>query len=88
MNVPTSLTGSQDWREQRRMIMDGYTNYLFARPSFLQGVARILDFGNHLDDYNTSLTPEDADEQALRNDWAALGEDFRAAADRLTGENL
>lgn len=67
--------------------MNGYTDYLYAGPSFLQGVARILDFGNHLDEYNESPTPEDADVQALRNDWAALGEDFRTAAERLVDES-
>lgn len=63
--------------------MGGTTDFLYARPSFLQGVARVIDFGNFLDDYNTSPTSQEADSQALRNDWAALGADFRHAAESL-----
>ena len=37
------------------------TDFLFARPSFLEGTARILDFGNVLNTYNCSPTPELAD---------------------------
>ena len=59
--------------------MGKFTDLLFARPSFLEGVARLLDFGGTLNEYNRSDMPEDADLVALRSDWEALGEDYRSA---------
>lgn len=56
-----------------------YSDVLFARPSFLEGFARIFDFGNTLSEYNTSPTPELADYFALSADWQAVGEDMRHA---------
>ncbi|MGL4370891.1 MAG: hypothetical protein ACRCUT_14650 [Spirochaetota bacterium] len=53
------------------------TSFLFGMPSFISGVARILDFGATFDDYNKSLTPEEADYVALRNDCFAVGNDMR-----------
>ena len=52
---------------------------LYARPSFLEGVASILDFGGTLTEYNTALTPEQADWLAIRSDWLAVGDDLRFA---------
>lgn len=54
-----------------------YTFYLFARPSFTEGIARVLDLGVTLQDYNTSETPEDADFEAIKKDWSAVGEDIK-----------
>ena len=59
------------------------TFFLFARPSFWEGVARILDFGNVLTEYNKSLTPQQADALAMRADWVTVGEDIQSAADTL-----
>jgi hypothetical protein len=56
------------------------SEFLVARPSFLEGVARILDFAGFMTEYNRSRTSEEADLHALRTDWAILGEDMRAAA--------
>ena len=55
-----------------------HTDFLYARPSFVEGVARLLDFGNFLNTYNTSDSPEEADARALRADWCAVGDDLRA----------
>jgi hypothetical protein len=33
-----------------------HTDFLYARPSFLEGLARVADFGNVLQTYNTSST--------------------------------
>ncbi len=52
---------------------------LFARPSFLEGMARALDIGNTLQEYNTSPSPEAADGQAIGSDWAAVGNDLQKA---------
>jgi len=43
--------------------------YLFANPSFLSGIARTLDIGGHYDAYNFSVTPEEADEKEIVDDW-------------------
>lgn len=63
--------------------MNRYTDTLYASPSFLEGVARILDFGNTLNEYNTSLTPQQADERALAADWYAIGEDMKMAVQQV-----
>ncbi|NOZ73081.1 MAG: hypothetical protein GXP38_14445 [Chloroflexi bacterium] len=54
-----------------------YSTFLFARPSFWEGIARIFDFGNTLQEYNTVLTPESSDYLALLADWYAVGDDMR-----------
>jgi hypothetical protein len=59
--------------------MGDYSSILFARPSFVEGMARILDFGNSLFEYNRSETPAQADFNALRSDMAAIAEDMRRA---------
>lgn len=59
--------------------MSNYSDFLYARPSFAEGIARILDFGNTLSEYNYSLTPDQADTVALRMDWHTVGNDLRNA---------
>lgn len=53
-----------------------YTDFLYSRPSFLEGIARIVDFFGVLQEYNTTSTPQAADERAIRADWAAVGADL------------
>jgi hypothetical protein len=57
------------------------SDFLFASPSFLEGVARILDLGATLNEYNYSQSDEKADEIALRMDWAMVGSDLHHAID-------
>ena len=60
--------------------------FLFANPSFAEGAARIFDLGNTLNEYNRSLTPEQADFIALAMDYQAIGQDLRftfANGDRI-----
>jgi len=52
---------------------------LFAEPSFFEGMARNLDIGNTLQVYNDSLTENEADIEALKNDWQAVGDDIRVS---------
>lgn len=63
--------------------------FLAARPSFVEGVGRILDFGGTLDQYNQSVTPAQADYLALRGDWRLVGMDLARILDeeraRLAG---
>jgi hypothetical protein len=63
--------------------MNDFASILFARPSIAEGAARILDFADLLSEYNSSLTPAQADDLALRADWRAIGDDviFAITAD-------
>jgi hypothetical protein len=61
----------------RKKIMSSYFGFLYARPSALEGVARLLDFGNSLNEYNVSANGEEADYLALKLDWEAIKEDIR-----------
>ena len=56
--------------------------FLYARPSFTEGVARLMDFGGTLNEYNTSPTGEQADALAMYADWRTVGEDIAIAAER------
>jgi hypothetical protein len=62
--------------------MGRYTYFLFPRPSFFEGLARIFDFRNRLNLYNLSATAEEADARAIYLDWCAVGQDMRHAIRR------
>lgn len=53
-----------------------YSDFLFAEPSLIEGVARIVDIGSTLNEYNKSDTP---DIISLRMDWEAVGSSLREA---------
>jgi hypothetical protein len=55
------------------------TDFLFARPSILEGIGRNIDLFGILNTYNFSRTGEEADLKALRNDWQALYNDLYKA---------
>lgn len=59
------------------------SNYLFARPSFVEGVGRIVDVSNSLNTYNQSRSGAEADAHAIREDWKALGHDVRVSLEQL-----
>ena len=50
---------------------------LFARPSFLEGMARVLDLGAALNIYNYDKDGNEADAKALFSDWMAVGDVIR-----------
>ncbi len=52
------------------------TDFLFAQPSFISGVARLVDFGCVFDLYNYSRTPVEADVRASVSDWLNVGDDI------------
>lgn len=52
-------------------------NKLFAEPSFIEGISRILDLCGTLQEYNDSETEQKADVEALKNDWRAVEDDLR-----------
>ncbi|HOC93882.1 MAG TPA: hypothetical protein PKH33_16160 [bacterium] len=55
------------------------TDYLYAKPSFLGGMARVLDLGGTLKEYNSSSSSEEADARAISSDWKMVGKDIKAA---------
>ena len=55
------------------------TDYLFATPSFLSGVARLLDLSGRFDVYNDSVDPSIADARAIYSDWRMVGQDLAGA---------
>ncbi|TSC83528.1 MAG: hypothetical protein G01um101417_511 [Parcubacteria group bacterium Gr01-1014_17] len=52
------------------------SNRLFAEPSFVEGMARVLDIGGTLQRYNTEHDP---DAIAIKNDWRAVGDDLKSS---------
>jgi len=66
--------------------MGQYTTFLYARPSFTEGLARVLDVGGTLNVYNVSPTGECADYQAIKSDWLATGKDIWDAIEKLRRE--
>lgn len=63
------------------------TDYLFAKPNFFSGMARLLDIGSTLNVYNDSPSEEIADMKALKSDWMAVGNDMRFAIERFKEEH-
>lgn len=63
------------------------TDFLYARPSFFEGAARVLDFTGTLTEYNQSITPDQADAIALRMDWAMVGQDLKNAMDQFAADH-
>ena len=53
------------------------STFLFANPSVIEGLARIVDLGATFDAYNDSATPVAADLRALAQDWYAVGRDVQ-----------
>ena len=62
------------------------SEFLFARPSFLTGMARVLDLWGRFDRYNESRTPEEADVRALVSDWMVVRRDLEDALRKLLAE--
>jgi len=59
------------------------STYLFARPSFAEGFARLVDIANSLNTYNQSRNGEKADARAIYEDWKAVGHDVRVSLEQL-----
>ena len=62
--------------------MSNKTTFLFANPSFVEGMARVMDLGSTLQVYNESNTEKEADSRAIQKDWEAVGEDVYNALDK------
>jgi hypothetical protein len=59
--------------------MNQLSTFLCANPSFLGGMARVLDLGSTLNEYNACPTGEQADFIALWSDWRLVGIDIKDA---------
>lgn len=62
------------------------SDFLYANPSWLSGFARTLDLWAQFDQYNSSLTPEQADWLALMGDMRAVSNDVWTAWDESIPE--
>jgi len=71
MNADIYVLGAQ--------IMFDFTSFLYARPSFIGGVSRVVDLGSTLNEYNSTFIPAVADYYALKSDWLMVGSDIQAA---------
>ena len=56
------------------------STFLVGKPSYVEGVARLLDFAGALNRYNRTATPGAADLRALSADWHAIGDDIARAS--------
>ena len=64
---------------------DMYSDFLYARPSFLEGIARITDMGDTLNEYNASENP---DAVALMGDWFVVGQAMRQAMEDFESSEI
>ena len=55
------------------------SDFLFARPSFWEGLGRLIDFGGTLTEFNDAPSGPQADRYAIAQDWRAVGDDLRNA---------
>ena len=62
-----------------RIFWNNRSDFLFARPSFWYGMARIFDLSGTLNLHNESQSTVEADIRALTQDWKAVGDHLRAA---------
>jgi len=63
----------------------GYSDFLFAQPSFMEGLARVVDAAGALNEYNRMPASQEADALAMWADWAAVGAEIAAAAAQFNG---
>jgi hypothetical protein len=59
------------------------SDFLFAKPSFISGAARVLDLYGIYDAYNASSTEREADYKALVSDWHMVGQDIFNAMEQF-----
>ena len=60
---------------------------LYAKPSFWEGVARLIDFSGSLNEYNYSESTEQTDSCAIQSDWENVGLDILEAMKKFEKEN-
>lgn len=60
---------------------------LYAKPSFIEGIARLVDIGGTLNEYNCSCNEQEADYFAILSDWEAVGQDIIYAMKQFAKEH-
>ena len=55
------------------------TDFLFARPSLLEGIGRNIDLFGIMNSYNNSRSGQEADKKAFYNDWLSVYKDLNKA---------
>lgn len=63
------------------------SDYLYARPSFIEGAARMVDVSGSLNTYNYSRNGAEADARAICQDWSAIGHDVYVALEQVRLES-
>jgi len=68
--------------------VNNYTDFLYARPSFVEGMSRVLDMSGTLNVYNESSTAAEADRRAIQSDWRAIGADMWIVMPRVPDDRV
>jgi len=63
------------------------SDFLFARPSPVFGLARLFDFSGTFDQYNQSRDGDEADAKAMYADWCAVGDSIRSSMSDIEAED-
>jgi hypothetical protein len=63
------------------------STFLFAMPSFWDGMSRSVDIGDTMTEFNSSLTPVQADSLAIWNDWRMVGGAILDAMNQFVAEH-
>ena len=63
------------------------TGFLFTKSNFLKGLGSVFNLPGNYYDFNTSETPDEADEKAIMSDWENVGADLRKAKQKFKNEN-
>lgn len=64
------------------------TDFLFATPTWVDGVMSLLDLFDVSTEYNISKTPEEADRRAFKADVATLNKDMQNSINSVIGLNV
>lgn len=57
-----------------------------ALPSFIEGIARLLDFGHKLPEYDDITASYRADYIAISSDWSNVGRDIKHSMRNYSSE--
>lgn len=60
------------------------TDFLFAKQSFVRGMASIANINGDML-FNESSSPTEADTKAIASDWLMIGKDIREAINEYSG---
>ena len=59
------------------------TDFLYARPSVIEGIGRNIDLFGVMNTYNISKDGNEADSKARRNDIETLIKDYQAVYEKV-----